>query len=1078
MACRRFLFAFLVICAVGLFGQAIHVPNQGQWSGDFEAKMAFNAGAYFWQETGYKVMIANPENMPHHPHQDQVKHDNHSGTESMDFFAFACHYLGSSPSKWVGQSKQAGYRNYLTGGDPSAFASNVPDFAGFIQKDLYPGIDLHMDRDDFGEAKTSWLVSVGADPKLIQLSYDGLTPYVNQENELVLPTPMGDIRESGLVAYQDGPRGRKTIPCRFDVKDGVVRFKLGRYNKRLPLIIDPTLVFSSFSGSMADNWGYTATYDGQGNLYGAGIVFDVGYPITTGALDPSYNDPTGGQGYMNCDIGLTKFSADGTSRIYSTYLGGNKPDQPHSMMVNNAGNLVMMGTTGSNDFITSSLSVPGYDQSFNGGSGYGSSQGSPLPMDFSNGVDIFVAVINNTGTAYTAATIIGGNGVDGLDKGIQKNYGDVSRGEVVVDSQDQVYIVSTSSSSNFPLAANSRNGSTDAVVFQMSSNLASLNWSRYFGGTGNDAGYGLKVAPNGKVFITGSTSNTGLPNAVNNHQGGLDGFIARFSNTGAIEASRYLGTSQVDLSFLIDIDKLGAVYVFGQTKGIYPVTAGTWRTPSGSQFVHKFHEDLTQTIFSTRWGTANGQPNIVPTAFNVDACLNILMSGWGGNVNGGMGGSTSGLFVTNDAVQSTTDGSDFYFLVLERNASAPLFASFFGGSSSEHVDGGTSRFGPDGTIYQAVCAACSGGSFPTTPSVVGPARLGNNCNLGVIKIDFETSVTAIADIDYDSDVDTLCEDMRVTFTNNSLNANVFYWDFGNGNSSDSINPTTIFTKGTWTITLIAMDTICDISDTSTLTLTHTKGITPEAAFDVSYEACDRYYEIRLQDQSTRSQLAQWDYGDGNSGNGNSPSYRFQAAGTYTIRLIAIDTVCNKSDTSYQSVTFDPDWNGPLVTVAPDTCWDGRVRLDVTYGTDSVNYQYLWTFENGVTDTGRVATYRLPASGTYTVTLTLFDSICHASFDYSFTTSIIRDDQRLWVPNTFTPNEDGINELLTIAGNDCFNDDRFVILNRLGYVVFETDQPFQEFWDGKINGKPSQQDSYVWYFETEDGRVHGTINVIH
>ncbi|MDE0791925.1 MAG: hypothetical protein OSA46_06720, partial [Schleiferiaceae bacterium] len=157
MTCRRFLFAFLVICAVDLFGQAIHVPNEGQWSGDFEAKMAFNAGAYFWQETGYKVMIANPENMPHHPHQGQVNHGSHSGTESMDFFAFACHYLGASPSKWLGTGKQAGYRNYLTGGDPSAFASNVPDFAGFIQKDLYPGIDLHMDRDDFGEAKTSWL---------------------------------------------------------------------------------------------------------------------------------------------------------------------------------------------------------------------------------------------------------------------------------------------------------------------------------------------------------------------------------------------------------------------------------------------------------------------------------------------------------------------------------------------------------------------------------------------------------------------------------------------------------------------------------------------------------------------------------------------------------------------------------------------------------------------------------------------------------------------------------------------------------------------------------------------------------
>jgi hypothetical protein len=118
-------------------------------------------------------------------------------------------------------------------------------------------------------------------------------------------------------------------------------------------------------------------------------------------------------------------------------------------------------------------------------------------------------------------------------------------------------------------------------------------------------------------------------------------------------------------------------------------------------------------------------------------------------------------------------------MVLSRNAQALSYATFFGGTSSEHVDGGTSRFSPRGNIFQAVCAACGGQSFPTTPGVVGPTRNSSNCNLGVIKIDFETSVTADASINFDADVDTLCEDLIVKFTNGSANANKFIWDFGN-----------------------------------------------------------------------------------------------------------------------------------------------------------------------------------------------------------------------------------------------------------------------------------------------------------
>ena len=70
--------------------------------------------------------------------------------------------------------------------------------------------------------------------------------------------------------------------------------------------------------------------------------------------------------------------------------------------------------------------------------------------------------------------------------------------------------------------------------------------------------------------------------------------------------------------------------------------------------------------------------------------------------------------ITNDAYQSGTDGSDFYFMVLSNNATGLKYGSYFGGQSNEHVDGGTSRFSHDGNIYQAVCAGCGNLSFPTT----------------------------------------------------------------------------------------------------------------------------------------------------------------------------------------------------------------------------------------------------------------------------------------------------------------------------------------------------------------------------
>src|SRR5690606_6274429 len=97
-----------------------------------------------------------------------------------------------------------------------------------------------------------------------------------------------------------------------------------------------------------------------------------------------------------------------------------------------------------------------------------------------------------------------------------------------------------------------------------------------------------------------------------------------------------------------------------------------------------------------------GNEDISPSAFLVSNCGQIYFSGWGGMVNHyaqAPASTTAGLPVTPDAFQATTDGSDFYLMVLEQDAASLAYGTYFGGAQSmEHVDGGTSRFDKHGTV--------------------------------------------------------------------------------------------------------------------------------------------------------------------------------------------------------------------------------------------------------------------------------------------------------------------------------------------------------------------------------------------
>ena len=410
---------------------------------------------------------------------------------------------------------------------------------------------------------------------------------------------------------------------------------------------------------------------------------------------------------------------------------------------------------------------------------------------------------------------------------LKYNYADDGRGGVILDNSNNVYVASCTISNDFPVTGgcfqNVNKGLQDGCVFKMDPNLTSLTWSTYLGGSANDAGYNLALDNNNSVYVTGGTESANFPVSVGAlhpaYMGNIDGFLTHLSSGGnAVLESTYIGTPFYDQSYFVQLDNFNNVYIYGQTGGAYPVTAGVYSNANGGQFIHSFNSTLSSTNFSTVFGTGKGTPDIAPSAFLVDKCQNIYTSGWGGtlfNYNV-LTSTTFGLPVTGNAFQNTTDGSDFYFFVLQKNAAALWYASFFGGGiSEEHVDGGTSRFDKSGVIYQAICESCGGNNdMPTSPGAWSTTNNAFNCNNALVKFDFDLLQT-VAALNINPTTAAGCAPFPVTFTNQSQNAQNFHWNFGDGDTSNVMSPVHTYTaSGTYTVQLIAQSPLsCNILDT-------------------------------------------------------------------------------------------------------------------------------------------------------------------------------------------------------------------------------------------------------------------------
>jgi gliding motility-associated-like protein len=1034
------IFTYLVLiltCTTSsavLYAQMEFVQNKGQWNDKVNYRGDFKTGSFFLENKGFTVLLYKPEDVQllseriHGHGAGDGKSVINNDPIVFHSFAYKVNFLGAARNvQGVADKILPAKNNYFLGNDHAKWASGCSVAQSVNYSNIYPGIDLHY-YSDAGKLKYDFIIHPGADVSSIRLHYDGPILMI-KDKELIIETPVGIVKELYPYSYQPGTGKRKPVECYYRLKDNVVSFEVKDYDKKETLVIDPSVIFSSFTGSTADNWGYTATPGKDGSFYAGGIVFGTGYPVSPGAYQTTYGGGTNEDSFSGYDMAIFKFSPDGSSRRYATYLGGNGNEQPHSMIEDAQGNLIIAGRTNSTNF-----------PQVGGGSRPG--------LAF----DICISKLNSTGSILLGSVKMGGAADDGVNirpkyrspsgaDRIRRNYGDDARSEVILDGANNIYLASCTQSSNFPLQAaiqgTYKDGGQDGVIIKFNSTLSTLLFSTFFGGSGADACFVASISPTtGNLYIAGGTMSDNLPGITTGTikpaltAGEIDGFVTILKNDGsAILRTTYYGTElssdrskSIDIIYGLKFDRLGIPYIMGTTTGIMNPINATFSNPGAKQFIAKLQPDLSSNIYLTTFGNNSTLPSISPIAFLVDRCQNVYVSGWGGGINidhGYTTANTNGLpEVSPLSGIPPADGADFYFFVMEKNATRQLFGSHFGqfGGLGDHVDGGTSRFDDNGIIYQAICANCSGGAnFPTTPGAWAASNGSNNCNEAAVKIEMNfagVGATLQASINAVVNDTTGCIPLTVDFKDTLQKGKKYYWNFGDGaldTTAAATNSHVYNAIGTTVVMLIAEDSAtCNIRDTAYVTI---RAGDNKATLDFIPQKLLPCESLTMQYTNISTSVAgsfgprsfYWDYGDGSPRDtaGLTPPrvHTYASAGTYIVTLFLQDTsFCNSPVSVQKTIRLSPIVEAKFIT-PPLGCAPYTANFENTSlaGTD-----FLWEFGDNSTSTIVSPTHDYPNPGTYNVRLIASDTSTCNKIDTSdyFTITVVAKPiaSFTWAPN--------------------------------------------------------------------------------
>ena len=555
-------------------------------------------------------------------------------------------FVGANPNaRLESLERAAGRVNYLVG--PTAdHHADIPTYEALVYRDLWPGIDMVF-RGSGGALKYEFHLEAGADPTDIRLAWGGAGSLSTDEaGRLLIATPLGRLTDARPTSWQRLGGRRVPVRSRYALERGrthVYGFTLGRYDRHRPLVIDPSLSYSTFLGGSSQDWGEAIALDVDGNAYVTGTAYSTDFPTTAGAYDRSL------AGYG--DAFVAKLSPDGSALEYSTFLGGSyagETETGYGIAVDGDGSAYVGGYTRSDDFPT----TPGaYDRTL--GSGYDG--------------DGFVAKLSPDGSALVYATYLGGNGRE------------IVR-DLAVDASDNAYATGFTGS--------------DAFVTKLNSTGSGLSYSRILGGTSYEGASGIAIDAQGAAYITGTTGSADFPTTAGafdtvfsaqypEYDG--DGFLTKLDPTGAIEYSTFLGGNSDDSSNDVAVDDENRAYVTGRTYSAdFPTTPGAYeRLPEGSlygggMYVTRLTADGSALSYSTLLGASFGCCTANAYGIAVDAQDGAYVTG-----------ETYANFPTTPGAFDTTanPGYDAFLSRLSPDGSELVYSTYLGGGSDDSGHG-------------------------------------------------------------------------------------------------------------------------------------------------------------------------------------------------------------------------------------------------------------------------------------------------------------------------------------------------------------------------------------------------------
>ena len=501
-----------------------------------------------------------------------------------------------------------------------------------------------------------------------------------------------------------------------------IGFSLGPYDRSLPLVIDPTLVYSTYLGGSniagaALDTGKAIAVDSTGDVYVTGSTGSIDFPVTAGAYESTY--PYRLAGFVS------KLNPSGSALIYSTYFGNTYPGNitVTGIAVDGSGDAYLTGNT-DYDFPTTPGAFQTSETNFN--ASYA-----------------FVTELNPAGTGLVYSTFLGGTETTG-------SVTTYAYGGIAVDAADNAYVVGDTDSPTYPTTPGAYQTSqnctfpyfgtcTTGFVTKVSAGGSSLSYSTYLG-TGLNKIWAVAVDSSGDAFVVGSGDASTFPvtpGAFQTTSSETAAFVTELNPSGtALVYSTFLSgttSSTGDAALAVAVDASGYAYVTGQVRDSdFPTTPGAYQRnllDYADAFVTKLNPTGSALVYSTYLpGLTTGY------GIGVDSSGEAYVAGdnYG---NAGTFPTTPDAFQVSPPT-TTTNG---FLTVFNSTGSGLVYSTYIGGPVGNLI---TDAYGvaldSSGSAYVTGMAQPG---FPTTPGAFKTTLTGdaNTTNAFIMKFAFAPS---------------------------------------------------------------------------------------------------------------------------------------------------------------------------------------------------------------------------------------------------------------------------------------------------------------------------------------------------